>query len=82
MTAAAHVVDATRPGSAAFRYFVESASTPGAWRRVDFLPGEHLVCSCPRGRFIERGDILNSKSCRHAIAVLAHVEALAAEQVA
>lgn len=65
----ARVIDASRPQSRNGLFFVHSATTPGCWWRVDFVPGESLTCSCPRGQAITRGDIRNSKGCSHMRAV-------------
>ncbi len=76
----ARVIDATPEGSRCSRFFVKSASTPGAWWRVDLLPGESLTCSCPAGR--RAGTDLNAKPCRHLAAIVDRVFAERVEEVA
>lgn len=66
---------ATSPGSSCRRWFVHSATTPGAWWRVDFIPGESLTCSCPAG--LRVGVNVGGRPCRHVRAVCERMAAAA-----
>lgn len=87
MTARIREAIPTTPPSRAF--FIHSASTPGAWWRVDFTPGQSppLTCSCPHGQRISvlliaiaaGEDVRSPRSCWHMNSVAKRLMA-AAEQ--
>ncbi len=58
------------------RWFVQSASEPGAWRKVDLIPSESLTCSCPAGLYA--GTNPTARPCRHICAVVDRMEKAAA----
>ncbi len=66
----ARIVEAERTSenSRGRRYFVKSASTPGVWWRVDYVPGldRPFTCSCPWGRRVTDN---GARACRHLVAV-------------